>query len=187
MKKLLSLLAFFCLVSFLNPLSGQTTDQFQAKMSEYADKFPQEKIHIQTDRDNYGAGETIWYKIYSVIGIENKLSVLSNISYVELISPTGEIVSQKINSLFTGVAVGDLVLSDTLVEGSYRMRAYTNWMRNSSSDYYFEKVLNIGNVRSDNIVSSTELISEENTEYYVMRFKNPEGKDWAIRLWKATK
>lgn len=178
MKKLLSLLAFFCLVSFLNPLSGQTTDQFQAKMSEYADKFPQEKIHIQTDRDNYGAGETIWYKIYSVIGIENKLSVLSNISYVELISPTGEIVSQKINSLFTGVAVGDLVLSDTLVEGSYRMRAYTNWMRNSSSDYYFEKVLNIGNVRSDNIVSSTELISEENTEYYVMRFKNPEGKDW---------
>lgn len=160
------------------PLSAQTIEDFQSKMSQYAEKYPQEKIHIQTDRDNYGAGETIWYKAYSTIGIENKLSILSNILYVELVSPTGEIVSQKINSLFTGVSVGDILLTDTLVEGSYRMRAYTNWMRNTNSDFFFEKVLNIGNFRSDNIISNSKLITENNQEFYEIEFRNPAGKDW---------
>ena len=178
MKKLTALLAFLCFVSFFKPIHAQTADSFQAKMDLYAGKFPQEKIHIQTDRNNYGAGETVWYKIYSTIGLENQLSILSNIAYVELISPTGEIVSQKINSLFTGVSVGDMLLADTLVEGSYRMRAYSNWMRNSSSDYYFEKVLNIGNVRSDNIISSSKLIKEADNEFYLLNFENPENKPW---------
>src|SRR5690606_7971013 len=172
MKKLTAILAFLCFISLFNPLAAQTLESFQEKMDLYSGKFPQEKIHIQTDRNNYGAGETVWYKIYSTIGLENQLSILSNIAYVELISPTGEIVSQKINSLFTGVSVGDMLLADTLVEGSYRMRAYSNWMRNSSSDYYFEKVLNIGNVRSDNIISSSKLIKEADNEFYLLNFEN---------------
>jgi len=178
MKKPIALLGLLFFTSFLFQVFAQSTEAFQTKMTQYADKFPQEKIHIQTDRDNYGAGETIWYKTYATIDIGNKLSILSNIAYVELISPSGEIVSQKINSLFTGVSVGDIVLSDTLVEGSYRMRAYTNWMRNSSTDYYFEKVLNIGNLRSDNIISSSNLVSEGNNEFYVLQFKNPENQEW---------
>lgn len=179
MKKLTVLLGLLCIFSVFFRLSAQTTDVFQERMTQYANKFPQEKIHIQTDRDNYGAGETIWYKAYTTIDIENKLSILSKIAYVELISPTGEIVNQKINSLFSGISVGDIALSDTLVEGSYRMRAYTNWMRNSSTDYYFEKVLNIGNLRADNIISSSQLITEGNNEYYLLNFKNPENQDWA--------
>src|SRR5690606_9432788 len=83
-----------------------------------------------------------------------------------------------INALFNGLSIGDIALSDTLVEGSYRMRAYTNWMRNSSSDYYFEKVLNIGNLRSDNIISSTELITEGSDEYYRLQFQNPNNQQW---------
>lgn len=178
MKKLLALIGVLGLASFLFQASAQSTDAFQTKMTQIADKFPQEKLHIQTDRNNYGAGETIWYKMYSTIDIANKISVLSNVAYVELISPSGEVTSQKINSLFSGVAVGDITLSDTLVEGSYRMRAYTNWMRNSSSDYYFEKVLNIGNLRADNIISSTQLISEGENEYYLLQFKNPNNAEW---------
>lgn len=178
MKKLLALIGVLGLASFLFQASAQSTDAFQTKMTQIADKFPQEKLHIQTDRNNYGAGETIWYKMYSTIDIANKISVLSNVAYVELISPSGEVTSQKINSLFSGVAVGDITLSDTLVEGSYRMRAYTNWMRNSSSDYYFEKILNIGNLRADNIISSTQLISEGENEYYLLQFKNPNNAEW---------
>jgi len=159
-------------------LYGQSLESIQNKLADYAAVNPQEKLHMHTDKSIYAAGETIWYKLYSAIGSENKLSILSNIAYVELLDPQGEIISQKINSLFTGVGVGEITLTDTLLEGSYRLRAYTNWMRNSDSDYYFEKVLNIGNVRSDNVVSSSSLVTEDGQEYYLIQLTPMDGSNW---------
>src|SRR5690606_1079864 len=166
MRKYLLLIGLLYLSMNTCLLYGQSLESIQNKLADYAAVNPQEKLHMHTDKSIYAAGETIWYKLYSAIGSENKLSILSNIAYVELLDPQGEIISQKINSLFTGVGVGEITLTDTLLEGSYRLRAYTNWMRNSDSDYYFEKVLNIGNVRSDNVVSSSSLVTEDGQEYY---------------------
>ncbi|MGM1430561.1 TonB-dependent receptor plug domain-containing protein [Sphingobacterium lactis] len=177
MKHFIALIILLC--SSLSPifLSAQT-HVFQQQMDSYAANNPQEKIHMQTDREIYGAGETIFYKLYSTLGLRNSLSQLSNIAYVELIDPSGAIVSKKINTVFSGVGMGDIELVDTLVEGSYRMRAYTNWMRNAPTSYFFEKIINIGNLRSDNVASSSSLITEEGKEYYRLHLVNPQGGDW---------
>lgn len=178
MRKTLTFLVLFCVHVFLTPCLGQALDAFQSSMANYAEKHPQEKIHLHTDREIYGAGETIWYKIYSTIGLENNLSILSNIGYVELVSPRGETVNRKIHTIFSGVGVGEMELTDTLTEGSYRLRAYTNWMRNDSADYFFEKVLQIGNLRTDNIISSSKLVRDNETSFYEIHLQRPDDKPW---------
>jgi len=179
MKKYLLLIGLLTYGMGICILHGQSLESIQNKLAEYTDFNPQEKLHVHTDKGTYAAGETIWYKLYSAIGLENKLSILSNIAYVELLNPQGEIVTQKINSLFTGVGVGEIALTDTLVEGSYRLRAYTNWMRNSDSDYYFEKVLNIGNVRSDNVITASSKVTKDGQEYYLIQLTQMDGSNWS--------
>ena len=87
MRKLLPFLVLFCVSFLLVPCQGQTLDAFQSNMENYVEQRPQEKLHVHTDREIYGAGETIWYKIYATIGLENNLSILSNIGYLELLDP----------------------------------------------------------------------------------------------------
>jgi hypothetical protein len=35
-----------------------------AALSFYSDNFPQEKVHLHTDKEGYLPGETIWFKAY---------------------------------------------------------------------------------------------------------------------------
>ena len=55
---------------------------------------------------------------------------LSTNLYVELISPFQTRVEIKRFQMFQGFGIGDFHLSDTLPEGLYQIRAYTNWMQN---------------------------------------------------------
>ncbi|MGV6945897.1 TonB-dependent receptor plug domain-containing protein [Sphingobacterium kyonggiense] len=175
MKSSRNLLLLLITLTAALSTQAQQLEKSQKILNEYANNHPQEKLHMQTDRNVYAVGETIWYKLYSVIGMENRLSVLSNVAYIELINPAGKIVDQKINALYAGVAVGEMALADSLVEGSYRLRAYTNWMRNNDEDYFFEKVINIGNVRSDNIETKSTTITENGQEFYVIQLANVSG------------
>ncbi|MFZ4261549.1 hypothetical protein ACFRAE_05870 [Sphingobacterium sp. HJSM2_6] len=177
MKRRFLLVQAFILC-LLAQLSAQNIEKTQEQLTNFANLYPQEKLHIHTDRNVYGVGETIWYKLYNVVGWENNLSVLSNIGYVELISPAGEVVAKKVNAIFSGIGVGEIELVDSLVEGSYRMRSYTNWMKNSDPDYFFEKVINIGNVRSDNVMTNTTTITEEGVTYYVVELSNLSETAW---------
>ncbi|TSJ34928.1 hypothetical protein FO440_24130, partial [Mucilaginibacter corticis] len=45
----------------------------------------------------------------------------------------------------SGTVAGDLILDDEIKAGSYRIRAYTQWMRNAGEDYFFNRIFTIGN------------------------------------------
>lgn len=176
MKTKFALVVLFCLKLFYVPCDGQSLEAFQNQMAEIAEHHLQEKIHVHTDRELYAAGETIWYKIYATIGLENRLSALSHIGYVELVDPLGKIVERKTHGLFNGVALGEVELADTLTEGSYRLRSYTNWMRNDSADYFFEKILPIGNLRTDDVASTTRLVEEDGSQFYEILLQEKAGE-----------
>src|SRR5690606_26700182 len=122
-----------------------------------------EKMYLHLDKYSYTAGETIWLKTYSTVGIDNLLSNISNIAYIELISPKEEVVSSIRIPVLNGLGMGDITLVDTLLEGTYRIRAYTNWMRNDSSLYFFNENIQISNGRLDNVVSSSQLQNDQYT------------------------
>ena len=98
-----------------------------------------EKVYLHTDRDYYAPGEDIWFKAYLVNGQSNYPTYTSNNLYVELISPESVIVDRKLIRLNDGTGKGDFALPDSLPGGAYRIRAYTNWMKNFGSHFIMEK------------------------------------------------
>jgi len=161
MKRLL-LLCFLTLATA--SIKAQDLQGLLAKINAYQDIHPIEKLYLHVDKHTYTAGESIWFKAYTTVGINNLLSNISNIAYVELISPTEEVVSSIRIPIITGLGVGDITLADTLIEGTYRIRAYTNWMRNDSSIYFFNENIHVSNGRLDNVLSRSYL---DNNNYTI--------------------
>lgn len=108
-------------------------------------KLPYEKVYVHTDRDTYASGEDLWFKAYLVNAQSNLLTNNSNNLYVELLSPSQNIVFHHIIRLNNGLGHGDIKLPDTLKTGNYSLRAYTNWMRNFSHTFIFNKSIAIVN------------------------------------------
>ena len=102
-----------------------------------------EKTYLHTDRDVYGQGEDMWFKAYVVNAQDNALINYSHNLYVELIGPRAKIVKRETIRLEDGLGNGDFKLSDTIPAGNYRIRAYTNWMRNFGDNFIFEKQITI--------------------------------------------
>jgi TonB-dependent SusC/RagA subfamily outer membrane receptor len=75
---------------------------------------------------------------------------------VELISPFQTRVEIKRLQMFRGFGIGDFQLSDTLPEGLYQIRAYTAWMQNFDTEFYFEKNFQITNPGYTKIISPKE-------------------------------
>ena len=169
-----SLVVFLSIVG--RCLFAQDIEHKMEQMELFWQQNPQEKIYVHTDRSAYTAGEDLWFKIYNTIGVENTLSILSNINYLELIGPKNDIVQSQIIAVEAGVGNGSITLADTLVEGTYRLRAYTNWMRNDSTDYFFEKKIAITNGRSDNVLTSSSRIDEGNTSFYSINLTTIDGE-----------
>ena len=145
-------------------IRAQDLQSLLVKINAYQDVHPIEKLYLHMDKHAYTAGETVWFKAYTTVGIENFLSNISHIAYIELISPKEEVVSNIRIPIVTGLGVGDIPLADTLVEGTYRVRAYTNWMRNDSSIYFFNENIQVSNGRLDNVLSHSYL---DNSNYNI--------------------
>ncbi len=127
----------FCQVEVLNNL--------KSGFKKYNDKFFREKIFIHINKSFYTAGEIVWFKAYTVDASFHKLADLSKIAYIEIINKDLKPVMQAKIALKEGIGNGSFILPLWFNSGSYKIRAYTNWMKNFSPDYYFEKDLTIVN------------------------------------------
>jgi hypothetical protein len=104
-----------------------------------------EKVHLQLDKPYYSAGEDIWFKAYVMDIKTNRLTELSKVLYVDLVNPDNQPIKHLALPIETGVAWGDFSLPDTLKQGSYRIRGYTKLMNSAGQEFYFDKVVRIGN------------------------------------------
>lgn len=150
MKKILSfLIALVPLAAFSQ--AGQNaaaTDtvikSVTSKLDTYTANHSVEKAYLQFDKPYYAVGDTMYFKAYVTLGPQHKLSALSGILYVDLIGPNNKI-SQSIKlPVMAGVAWGDFTLDESLKSGTYRVRAYTRWMRNEGANAFFEKTIVVG-------------------------------------------
>lgn len=100
-----------------------------------------EKLYLHLDRTYYSAGDDIWLEAYVTDAQTGHLTNTSHNVYAELIAPDGAVVGRKIIRVDNGVGNGDFHLEATLTAGIYRVRAYTNWMRNFGNMFLYEKDL----------------------------------------------
>jgi len=99
-----------------------------------------EQVFLRTDREFYTAGEDLWFRAWAFENQSLLPKPYSRVLYAELISPENKLLKRLMLALdSTGFAKGDFELSRDLPEGEYRLRAYTNWMRNFGEEVFFEK------------------------------------------------
>lgn len=126
-------------------------------LEQFRQKFPQEKTYLQLDRNYYVAGDTLNFKAYVVNAENNQPSVLSKVLYVELANVDGTNTAALRFPIEEGTASGTLEFPDTLKEGNYVLRAYTNWMKNFEQDFFYHTNIKIGNAINDNIFCSSTI------------------------------
>ncbi len=117
---------------------------------------PQEDVYLQLDKPYYTAGSDIWFKAYITAGSSHQLSGISGVLNVELIDDRDSVKQQLKLPIVSGLTWGDFPLPDTLKEGNYRIRAYTNWMRNAGEVYFFDKAITINNVITNQVLTETD-------------------------------
>jgi hypothetical protein len=120
-------------------------DTLTKKFDRYRKQNFQEKIYLHIDHPSYLTGETMWFKVYLTDGTQHKPSDISKVAYIEFIDRNNSSVLKTKVELDGGSGSGSLYLPATLSSGNYTLRAYTNWMKNFSAEYYFHKPVSIVN------------------------------------------
>ncbi len=113
-------------------------------LDSFSGKNPVEKVHLHFDKPYYSLGDTIWMKAY-VVNESNELSSLSKLLHIDLVNDNGVVKTSIAMPITKGLGWGAVTLSDSLQEGNYHIRAYTNMMRNFAPEYFFDKAVKIGN------------------------------------------
>jgi hypothetical protein len=147
MKKTVVLLklVMLCLVLLHSNSYAQVLDRIQSNFKQYHNQVLQEKIYVHTDKDVYLCGELLWFKIYNVDAGTIKPVNISKVAYVDVLDDANSTVLQAKIELKNGAGNGSFFIPVTLKNGNYKLRAYTNWMKNFGPEVFFEKSITIVN------------------------------------------
>lgn len=106
-------------------LSAAAQD-YVKEFAAYQSNFPAEKVYIHFDKDQYKAGETIWFKAYFY---QNGMpSALSSNFNLQLLSPEGRVLQNKLYGIGGATTRGHIDLPDSLPAGNYFIQAATPLM-----------------------------------------------------------
>jgi TonB-dependent SusC/RagA subfamily outer membrane receptor len=159
-------------------------DKIITQLDVFRTKYTQQKINFHTDKDTYMGGENIWLKCYLLNAFTFMPDSVSKEIYVDLIDFNNKHIQSIILRNKEGFSEGNILINDTLAEGNYQLRAYTNWMRNFDSDFFYNKTVKIVNPNYENVVTPHRLkeVKKFNKNYaqmqndFVVNFF-PEGGD----------
>jgi hypothetical protein len=117
-----------------------------------------ERAYLHFDRPYgcYVAGEIVYFKAYVFMGERHEPTALSNVLHVDLIDKNDVLLRSVSLQLAGGTGWGDFVLPDSLQKGVYRVRAYTQWMRNEKTPAYFDQFLSVSTLNGvDRVAGNT--------------------------------
>ena len=139
LSKALTILFFFTII-FSFKSKAQV---FDSLLNIYEENFPHEKIHIHFDRTMYNTGETIFYKLYVMSGLEWP-STSRNV-YVSWYDNNGNYIKQTAAPLYQSSAKGSFDVPANYKGNFLKAKAYTRWMLNDDSVFLYEKDISINN------------------------------------------
>ncbi|MCD6597495.1 MAG: TonB-dependent receptor plug domain-containing protein [Bacteroidales bacterium] len=106
------------------------------------------KLYMHTDREFYFPGDTIWFKGYYLNGqTQHFIPGICNM-YVDLIDKKGQIILKKVYPFIDGNTAGNVYIPDSLKQGNYLLRAFTDYQKEFGEDAFFHKSLKISKLKS---------------------------------------
>ena len=118
--------------------------------------FPQEKLHLHTDKPYYLSGERIWFRAHVVDAATHVPAFYSNSVFVELFDARDSVVCRVKTGVANDLYSGYINIPEDAPEGDYTIRAYTNRMKGLDEDYFFMKNIHIGDPMSRMIHAQPE-------------------------------
>ena len=153
------------------------------KLDALSKTVPSEKVYLHLDKPYYAIGDNIWFKAYVTDARTAAPTTHSAILYVELIDETDSLRKQLKLPMERGITWGDFALSDSLNEGNYRIRAYTQLMRNAGPDFFFDKTIKVGNSWANNVFVKTNFETADSAagqnSRVTLQINNREGAPYA--------
>ncbi|MCB0631171.1 MAG: TonB-dependent receptor plug domain-containing protein, partial [Lewinella sp.] len=119
-----------------------------------------EKIYVQTDKSFYLPGEAIWFSVYLVGEGRHTPSEISDVVYVELIDPKGNVSAKRTLAAADGFTEGDFQLNADDAGGIYTLQAYTRWMKNFGDDFFFKKKLTVQKIVTPRVLMKLDFEKE---------------------------
>jgi hypothetical protein len=142
------------LLSFAVKQEDDPLKKILTQLQKFTQNYPTEKVYLQLDKPYYAIGDIIYFKAYTTIGSKHQPSGLSKILYVDLINEKDSVKQSLRLPMTSGLSWGDFALTDTLQEGNYRIRAYTQYMRNYGEEYFYDKTISVGNSISNTVFTT---------------------------------
>ncbi|MBZ4188409.1 hypothetical protein [Niabella beijingensis] len=125
------------------PLNGSGQFSVLEKQLNTSDSvhfnIPREKLFVHYDRAYYNTKDTLWMKGYILAADDYTIADSTGIAYIEIINTANQVVKRTAAPCYWGRFQSALVLTeDDFPQGSYILRAYTNWMRNFGDSLLYE-------------------------------------------------
>ncbi|MDN5203894.1 hypothetical protein QQ008_21055 [Fulvivirgaceae bacterium BMA10] len=124
---------------------SQDLSELSDLTEDYLKRSPREKLFLHVSKPYFFTGENVWFKAYYFSSKEHQSIGLSKIAYVELINKVNEPVYQGKIKLDSTGGKGSFLIPITLESGEYKLRAYTNWMKNFDPALFFSQRVTIIN------------------------------------------
>lgn len=169
----------FFLIPAQSYAQNKVTDTLRQQFTRYSQNAFIEKIYLHTDRNFYIAGEILWFKAYVTDGLLNRPSSVSKVAYADVIDRNNKIFLQAKIEIKSGNGSGSLYLPVNMPTGSYKIRSYTNWMKNAGAAFYFEKVFTVVNTSLPPGLAVTDTATRYDIQFFPEGgnlVKNMEGK-----------
>lgn len=118
-------------------------EKLKERLAAFNTSYPEEKIYVQFDKPFYKPGDDIWLNTFVLNANSHKPSLISDVVYVDLIDPKGNVATSLELIVREGTAHGDFHLNESAPGGLYQVRAYTRWMKNSGKESFFTKEIQV--------------------------------------------
>jgi len=176
------LILILLLSGWISVLYGQGNAVLDTAVNNIAKQlsvYPQEKLYLHTDKPYYITGEKLFFRAFLLDAFTNKQTAISRYIYVELINPADSVVQRvKVRSDTTNLFYGVIPLSEELPQGDYKIRAYTQYMRNQGENSFFSKYVRISDPQILSVQTQTDFqFTEDGKINTSLRFLNAKTQD----------
>ena len=172
---------YFLIIIAIFSLFVNAQSKLDLAIKNLEENYAQEKIYILFNKEDYIAGENIWFKAFVFDGY--KQSNISTNLFVELYDKNKTLLDKKLLPILKGQSDGSFSLKENLQEDVYYIRAYTTYMTNFPEEFQYIKPILIYNptsklklVKNNNLKWNASIYSEGNS------FIENQTTKFAVRL-----
>ncbi len=123
-----------------------TSGQLQNHLIQFAQSNQGEKLFVQTDREEYFLGDTLWFSAWLVNDINHQAILDEKVLYLELCPEDQTETFKRVFEIKNGRSFGQFKLPQGLYNGKYTLSAYTPFLKKQHPESIFQKKITLYNL-----------------------------------------